>query len=112
MSDNPHGINAQVDRPLIIAKSNRMIRFAYAALFALAACQTTTTVAHDPSGALGTCPAPAFEDYVGQPFDQVTIQWEHLRVLRPGDIMTMDYRQDRLNIELDEADVIARIFCG
>lgn len=37
---------------------------------------------------------------------------ERIRVLRPGDMATMDHRPDRLNIHLDERDVITRIECG
>lgn len=37
---------------------------------------------------------------------------ERVRVLRPGDAATMDHRPDRLNIHLDDNDVIARIECG
>ena len=35
-----------------------------------------------------------------------------VRVIRPGDAVTMDYRQDRLNIELDADGKIVRFNCG
>jgi hypothetical protein len=35
-----------------------------------------------------------------------------LRWIRPGDIVTMDYRTDRLNIDLDGGDRVAAIRCG
>ena len=35
-----------------------------------------------------------------------------LRWIRPGDAVTMDYRTDRLNIELDSANRIVRVACG
>ena len=35
-----------------------------------------------------------------------------LRWIRPGDMVTMDYREDRLNIELDERSRVARLRCG
>lgn len=35
-----------------------------------------------------------------------------LRWMRPGDAVTMDYRTDRLNIELDSANRIVRVTCG
>jgi len=35
-----------------------------------------------------------------------------IRVIRPGDNVTMDYRTDRLNVELDENDIVTRIYCG
>jgi len=35
-----------------------------------------------------------------------------VRVLRPGDMATMDHRPDRLNIHLDDQDVIEALRCG
>jgi uncharacterized protein involved in type VI secretion and phage assembly len=35
-----------------------------------------------------------------------------LRWIEPGMMVTMDYRPDRLNIELDEAGKITRLRCG
>lgn len=35
-----------------------------------------------------------------------------LRWIRPGDVVTMDYREDRLNIELDARSRVARLRCG
>jgi translation initiation factor IF-1 len=35
-----------------------------------------------------------------------------MRWIRPGDVVTMDYREDRLNIHLDERGRIVRLVCG
>ena len=35
-----------------------------------------------------------------------------LRWIQPGDVVTMDYRTDRLNIELDASNRVAAIRCG
>jgi hypothetical protein len=35
-----------------------------------------------------------------------------LRWLRPGDIVTMDYREDRLNIEIDAGNRVRALRCG
>ncbi len=35
-----------------------------------------------------------------------------LRWIRPGDMVTMDFRPDRLNIELDAQGRVARLRCG
>jgi hypothetical protein len=35
-----------------------------------------------------------------------------VRVLRPGMAATMDFRDDRLNLHLDDHDVIAMVTCG
>ena len=34
------------------------------------------------------------------------------RVLSPGDMVTLDYDSQRLNIDITEAEVIERISCG
>ena len=35
-----------------------------------------------------------------------------VRVIRPGQAVTMDYRADRVNIKLNERDAIVGISCG
>lgn len=35
-----------------------------------------------------------------------------IRVIRPGDVVTMDYRPDRLNVEVGEDGRIKRLRCG
>ena len=35
-----------------------------------------------------------------------------VRWVRPGDMVTMDYREDRLNIHLDAKNRVTRIACG
>jgi hypothetical protein len=35
-----------------------------------------------------------------------------LRVVHPGDVITMDYREDRVTIEVDENEVIQRLSIG
>lgn len=35
-----------------------------------------------------------------------------VRWIRPGDAVTMDYRYDRLNIELDETNRVRALRCG
>lgn len=37
---------------------------------------------------------------------------EQVRVLRPGEVATMDHRPGRLNIHLDDNDVIEELRCG
>lgn len=80
-----------------------------AALF-LAACEAPVAEApvEDACGAadlqhLVGSPASAAEG-VGTPGS--------VRMIRPGDAVTMDYRADRLNIELDAGDLVDRVYCG
>jgi hypothetical protein len=35
-----------------------------------------------------------------------------LRVVHPGDMITMDYREDRITIEVDDHDVIVSVSVG
>ncbi|MFD1341109.1 I78 family peptidase inhibitor [Litorisediminicola beolgyonensis] len=59
------------------------------------------------------CRASDYTSLVGAPLAAVTLPAElNTRILPPGSAMTMDYRPERLNIELDEFGVITRLFCG
>lgn len=82
----------------------------------LAACATTTAGGSEPSGA---CDAGKVQSALGQPFTvelgadvESTSGARASRVIRPGQAVTMDYRLDRLNIELDAADKIVSLRCG
>jgi len=35
-----------------------------------------------------------------------------IRVIRPGEAVTKDFRPDRLNVELDEEENVSRVYCG
>ena len=37
---------------------------------------------------------------------------QSVRVIRPGQAVTMDYRHDRVNIKLNERDAIVGVSCG
>lgn len=93
-----------------------------AALMALAACTTdggekptTTPPAPDMKP---TCGAAMLGSYIGQPASDSTIaairEWRGdnpVRVIRPGTIVTMDYRPQRLNIDVDESGTITGFRC-
>lgn len=57
------------------------------------------------------CGASDLQVLVGQPFSDTSFD-EAARIIRPGTAVTQDFRPDRLNVELDENDVITRIACG
>lgn len=66
-----------------------------------------------------TCDAGVVQALVGQPSDDAVIEQARtdsgagtVRVLKPGDAATMDYREDRLNIDLDADGVIQSLRCG
>lgn len=92
-------------------------------LLLLAACasQPPADSAADsiPDSASGACQADAAQGHVGQPATDASIEAARIavgaksvRVLKPGQPATMDYRHDRVNVLLDDAGNIARITCG
>ena len=65
------------------------------------------------------CDAEAVQGLVGQSYDasfderlKAESGAKTVRVLRPGGVATMDLRLDRLNVRLDDADVIRELACG
>jgi len=66
-----------------------------------------------------TCDAEPVQDLVGSKLTpQVTEQARarsgstYTRVLRPGQVMTMEYNAERITLILDERDVITKLHCG
>lgn len=65
------------------------------------------------------CDLDTIQDAIGEPLDEVNVPQLQsdssalqVRVLRPGDAATMDHRPDRLNIHLDDQDMIEALRCG
>ncbi len=64
--------------------------------------------------AANACGADELQDLVGQPraaASDITFAVP-VRIIEPGMAVTMDYRADRLNVEIGRDARIARIFCG
>lgn len=62
-----------------------------------------------------SCGAEGLQGLVGQRaevLDSMTFEASAVRVIRPGQGVTMDYSPSRLNIEIDRSNRIARIHCG
>ena len=85
------------------------------ALAALAAIACTTA----PDQPAGRCDASGLNDLVGRQGTaalgaeaQRRSGARALRMIRPGDAVTMDYREDRLNIRLDSAGRVESLSCG
>ena len=100
-----------------------MKRFFLIPLFLLAACQTgmktdsaaaPTSVSPAERSADDPCGSRAFENLVGTPGAQVNDSMfpAGSRVLRPGMVMTMDYRSERLNVVIGEDGTVERVYCG
>lgn len=80
----------------------------------LAGCVEPEAPRPDPD-AVGSCGADQLQFLVGQNegvLAAMTFRAGTVRVIRPGMAVTMDYRPDRLNLELDRTGRIVRVFCG
>lgn len=67
-------------------------------------------------GTAPSCGAEQYQALVGQGRTDVIAAGltpsRDVRIVGPGDAVTMDFRSDRLNVELDDADRVVRIYCG
>lgn len=74
-----------------------------------------TAVAAVPAAAQeDSCGASGFQGLVGQSGEIARMLEldQPVRVIPPNTAVTMDYRPDRINFELDEEDRIAVVRCG
>jgi hypothetical protein len=83
------------------------------AVLLLAACvpEVPPVTSPDPND---VCGASALQGLVGQPasvLDGMRFSRE-TRIIRPDTAVTMDFRENRLNIEIDRAEKISRVACG
>ncbi|MFN3845662.1 MAG: I78 family peptidase inhibitor [Paracoccaceae bacterium] len=87
----------------------RQIASALCVSLLLAACQPTVPEGPD----LSACGANALQGLVGQPASVLrTMKFGHeTRIIRPDMAVTMDYRPDRLNIDIDAKEIITRVHC-
>ena len=87
------------------------------AVIPLAACQSSTP-GSPPTGQPGICQPAAAEALTGRPgvSDAQAMQLTGatiVRQIRPGQAVTMDYRQERVTIETDpNTNRILRAMCG
>ncbi|MGF6594317.1 I78 family peptidase inhibitor [Pseudomonas sp. 2835] len=67
----------------------------------------------------GRCQASGAEFAIGKPATPELLEQARkasgsqlARVLKPHDIMTLEYRSERLNLNADEQGVVTRVNCG
>ena len=91
--------------------------FIFTAVLALAACASTPPPGAVASG--GTCNAEPAQSHVGTPASEANIEAafkasgaKTMRSIKPGQAVTMDYREDRVNVWQDASGTIERISCG
>jgi phage terminase large subunit-like protein len=83
---------------------------ALGALF-LSACTSAGTPPAEPGS--DACGASGYQSLVGTPLAAAALPADlDARIIRPGMAVTMDFRADRLNIEVNEAGEIVRVYCG
>ena len=87
-----------------------MLRLLLLPLALLAACATDT----DPTLTEDTCGAANLSSLVGQDMSALAAMTfpETTRFIEPDTAITMDFRAERLNFDLDASGVITRIWCG
>lgn len=68
----------------------------------------------DPMPVEDACGASGLQDLVGQSAKKLEVMRfaQKVRIIRPGMAVTMDYSAERLNIEVNAAEVISRVSCG
>lgn len=77
---------------------------------ALSACQQTTPT---PTPAPDTCNRAQYEAFIGSPASEVDFSGhEAVRIIAPGDAVTMDFRAERLNVKTDADGRIIELTCG
>ncbi len=94
-----------------------MRSFLLVTLFALAACggQRSVPVENRPEGVLPgpNCSASGYQDLIGRQLAAVTLPDDlYTRIIRPDDVVTMEYIAGRMTIEVDEGGIITAIRCG
>jgi hypothetical protein len=85
----------------------------------LSGCSSQPAVQPAPEEITGDCTVEQVQGLLGQTASAELIEQlqrqanaKTLRVLAPGDAATMDYNPQRLNIDIDESEVIIRLTCG
>ena len=91
--------------------------FMLIAVLSLAGCASQPATDAVASG--GTCNAEPAQSHVGKPATDANVQAafkasgaKTMRSIKPGQAVTMDYREDRVNIHQDASGNIERISCG
>ncbi|MDM8347370.1 I78 family peptidase inhibitor [Pseudomonas sp. sp1636] len=90
-----------------------------AMLAVLAGCSSVDSTEPAALPPHGDCNAEAVQALLGETATAAQVEQARqqagarsVRVLAPGDAVTLDYNSRRLNIEIDEAEAIERINCG
>ena len=80
---------------------------------ALAGCEAAI-VAQPSDSSADLCNAASYDTLVGQPRNILDVMRFSgpVRIIGPGDMVTMDHNPARLNIDIDASGRIAKFHCG
>jgi len=89
----------------------------------LAGCSTGSNSAGSapaaPAGNDGRCEASGADFAIGKPGSPDLLEQarkasgsQMARILKPHDVVTLEYRSERLNLNVDEQGVVTRVNCG
>ena len=80
-----------------------------AGLAAVGGCVAATVPEDDPDA----CGASGYQSLIGANIAAVSLPADlNDRIIRPGDVVTMDYNVNRINFRLDDTGRIIAIDCG
>ncbi|AIN59092.1 hypothetical protein EON09_19650 [Pseudomonas soli] len=72
-----------------------------------------------PAGNDGRCEASGADFTVGKPASAELLEQarkasgsQMARILKPHDVITLEYRSERLNLNVDDKGVVTRVNCG
>ncbi|MBC3482741.1 hypothetical protein HU761_19140 [Pseudomonas sp. SWRI59] len=72
-----------------------------------------------PAGNDGRCEASGADFAIGKPGSAELLEQarkasgsQMARILKPHDVVTLEYRSERLNLNVDEQGVVTRVNCG
>lgn len=90
------------------------MKYAICAAMLLAGCGAAGTPANNrtPANAPDTCNAAVHQGLLGLDATASLILPEPKRLYGPSDVITTDFNPARLNVELNEIDIIVAITCG
>ena len=100
-----------------------MTTLAVTSTLSLAACASQPVADAEAPAAPGTvaqqCNADAARNVIGQSATADIVEQARkaagaaiARVLKPGQVVTMEYRGDRLDLDVDDANVVTGVRCG
>lgn len=96
--------------------------FAFASAIGLAACAAPEPVPAPGAGEAAitaSCNASAAQSAVGKIATREVVEEARVaagaqvaRTLKPGQVVTMEYHASRLNLHVDDGNVVTRVACG